>query len=61
MTFIPYDAAVVQFTCEAGLFDSSFACDVTDTTRCQVNGCVVHLCAEHRNVITIRPTATPEA
>jgi hypothetical protein len=44
-------------TCEAGLFDRSFACDETKRERIQVGSCVAWLCSAHRDVINIQPTA----
>ena len=62
----------VGMRCEAGLFDSSFACDVVNhrinddrdnvmyddvVKRYRVGTTNVWLCENHRDVITIKPTA----
>ena len=44
--------------CEAGLFDRSFMCESTKTKRVQSRTCVVWLCDDHVDVVTIPITAT---
>jgi hypothetical protein len=44
-------------TCEAGLFDASFVCDSTDVKRYQSATCVVRLCDDHAEIISIPPIA----